>query len=207
MPGNMKPEAFNRLIEEANQLGIETDGFTPSPGDTDRLKMNIALRTEEIAIEQVAKARLAAAGGGVDEDTEFSGFDEAAGKTRGVLVRLVEFTAWIPIKIAEEKQLSMLTLANGITGFEAGEHEKVVSIDTLDTDRRKRIPQTDDPSGPYIEYSAHVVKVVLANNVSTKLLHEMIDIQGGEEPGQEPDPRIVLPDAPKPNRAQRRKMR
>lgn len=205
MPGSMKPGPWQELLDEATELGMDTMGYDPA--NADFLRAAIARRTEELATAEVAKQRIASqvASGGDDEDEEFSGFDEAAGKTRGVLIRLVEFTDWIPVKLVGERQMQGLTIANGITGFEAGEHEKVVSIDSLDTNKRKKIPFGDDPN-QFIEYSLHVIKIVLANNVSTDLLDKMIALQGGRETGIEPDPRIVMPDAPKPNRAQRRKL-
>lgn len=203
MGGIMKPGPFKKLIDEAKELGIETDAFTPDSDSVEVLKAEIARVAGEKATEAVAAERLAAAAGGMTEDEEFAGFDEAAGEKRGVLIRLVEFIEWVPIKLAEDKPLDGLTLANGFAGFEAGKKEKVVSIESLDTNRRKRVPQTDDPSGPYIEYSAHVFKVVLANEVTTDLLSQVLDTQGGSVEGITPSSRLVLPDQ-KPNRQQRR---
>lgn len=190
------------LLAEAEELGINTLGYDAPYVKLDNLRTAIARRIEEIAKEAAAKERMAAAAGEMDEDTEFSGFDEAAGATRGVLVRIVEWSEWIPISLS--KHLKGLSLANGVTGFEAGEHEKVVSIESVDTNKRKRVPMDDDPE-QYTEYSLHVMKALLANNVSTDLLERMIELQGGNREGVEPSGKIVIPDAVKPNRAQRRK--
>lgn len=197
----MNPVAWARLCNEAQQLGIDTEMYSPEHSDV--LHGAIARRTEEIAREAAAKQRMEAAAAGMSEDEEFADFDEVAGATRGVLVRLVEWSEWIPVKLSPH--LKGLSVANGLTGFEAGEHEKVVSIETMDTNRRKRVPLDDDPN-QYNEYSLHVIKAVLANNVRTELLHQLIDLQGGNREGNEPSAKLVLPDAPKPNRAQRRKM-
>lgn len=194
-------EEHERLLDEANELGVDTTGYTDPKAKLDQLREQIARRTSEIAREAAAKERMAAAMGGQAEEDEFSGFDEAAGATRGVLVRIVEWSEWIPVKLSPH--LKGLSVANGVTGFEAGEHEKVVSIESMDTNRRKRVP-LDDGDG-HIEYSLHVMKAILANNVSTELLSQMIDLQGGDREGQQPSGQIVMPDAVKPNRAARRR--
>ena len=43
------------------------------------------------------------------------------GDTRGVLVRQVEWTEWLPV--AQDENEPRLTIANGVTGFEAGKNE------------------------------------------------------------------------------------
>jgi hypothetical protein len=189
------------LLAEAMELGMDTVGYTDPEADLDQLRGAIARHLEEVAKAAAARAKLAAMTE-ESEDDEFEGFDEAAGQTRGVLVRLVEWTEWIPIGISEH--LKGLSVANGLTGFEAGENEKVVSIETLDTNRRKRVPMDDDPQ-QHIEYSLHVMKAVLANNVSTDLLKQLVELQGGDREGSEPTGKIVIPDAPQPNRAARRR--
>jgi hypothetical protein len=193
-------EEHRALLAEAEELGVDTLGYTVPNAKLDRLREAIARRTEAIAKEAAAKAQIADVAG--DDEEEWSGFDEAAGATRGVLVRLVEWTEWIPVRISDH--LKGLSVANGLTGFEAGENEKVVSIESLDTNRRKRVPMDDDPQ-QYIEYSLHVMKAVLANNVTTDLLKQLVDLQGGNREGTEPTGKIVMPDAPSPNRAQRRR--
>lgn len=192
------------LLAEAEELGINTIGMNLPSSRLDTLRNAIARRTEEIATAAVSKSRMESMeiAPEFDEDEDFSGFDEAAGATRGVLIRLVEFTEWVPVTL--DDNIKKLTLANGFTGFEAGEHEKVVSIDTVDTNQRKRVPLDDDPTQS-VEYSLHVIKVVLANNVSTDLLNQMIELQGGREEGIRPTGQIIIPDAPMPNRAARRR--
>lgn len=198
----MELDQFNQLVEEAHELGIDTSTYTPETGES--LREAIARKTLEIAKEAVARREASNLGGGDDDEEEWSGFDEAAGATRGVLVRLVEWTEWIPIKL--DDKLKGLTVANGLTGFEAGENEKVVSIESMDTNKRKRVPLDDDPK-QFIEYSLHVMKAVLANNVTTDLLEQLVDLQGGDREGVQPSAKIVMPDAPSPNRAARRRHR
>ncbi len=196
-------EEHMALLAEAEELGLSTLGYAVPNAKLDRLRDDIARRTEAIAKEAAAKERMEAAVGGMSEDEEFSEFDEASGTTRGVLVRIVEWSEWMPVK--RDDHLKGLTVVNGVTGFEAGEFEKVVSIDTMDTNKHKRVPADDGTDG-YTEYSLVVMKAVLANNVSTDLLHNMIDLQGGDREGTMPKAQVILPDAPQPNRRQRRHM-
>src|SRR3954469_11422633 len=111
---DMEPGRFQKLLDEAKELDIDTTDWTPTEGDVDRLKMRIARRTEEIAREAAAKHRLEQAEIEAEEsekETIRSVFDETMANTRGVLVRQVEWTEWIPV--GQDEHEPRLTLDTG----------------------------------------------------------------------------------------------
>jgi hypothetical protein len=193
------------LLAEAEELGLDTLGYSAPNARLDSLREAIARQTEHLAREAAAKQRLERAAREAEAEEELAtegAFDEVMGQTRGVLVRIAEWTEWIPV--VKSPHLTALTLANGVSGFEAGENERVLSVECVGTNRSKQV-ETDAGTLVYMLYA---FKATLAQNVKTTLVTSLVDAQGSNAEGEEPQPqqpsRIVTPDGPTPNRTQRR---
>ena len=129
------------------------------------------------------------------------------GETRGVLVRIVEWTEWLPV--SKSPHLPQLSLVNGISGFEAGEHERLLTVEAIGTQRVKTVELDDgDEPGGMFTYMCYAFKATLAQNVHTTLVSTLVEAQGGNQEGEEQRPqaprKIITPDGPGPNRQQRR---
>jgi hypothetical protein len=203
MPEQRSPEHLS-LIAEAHELGISVVGYQDVNADLDALREAIARRTAEIAKEAAAKKALEDAT--IEELEQQTGaFDEVMGQTRGVLVRIAEWSEWIPTNPDDNEP--RMTSGNGVTAFEAGEHEKVVDIEVMKTQRMKTVNVSE---GVDMHYTLYAFQATLAQNVRTDLAATLIDLQGSNEEGdllRPPQPSgLVLPDnGMPPNRAARRK--
>jgi hypothetical protein len=179
------------LVAEAQELGVDLEGIE----NDDALLRAIQDKTREIAkgaaierSEQIAS-----------EEQVRGAFDEVMGDTRGVLVRVVEWTEWLPMIASEH--LPQLNLQNGVSGFEAGENEKVVSIEVSRTGQTKEVDYGEEGKKRYMLYA---FQAILAQNTRTDLIAAFIDDQGGDRKGTTPRPsRLITPDGP--NRAARRR--
>lgn len=195
-------EEHMALLQEAEELGINTLGYAVRNAKLDRLREAIARRTAEIATEAAAKRRLEDPHLAVEDDdlpTE-GAFDEVMGQTRGVLVRVTEWTEWIPV--TPSPHLTQLTLANGVTGFEAGESERLLTVEGIGTQRSKTV----EVDGGTLVYMLYAFKATLAQNVKTTMVTSLVEAQGSNQEGEEQRPqpsRIITPDG-EPNRQQRR---
>jgi len=193
------------LLYEADELGVDTFGYFTPDANLDSLREAIARKTEALARDAAAKQRLERAASEAEPEEELAiegAFDEVMGQTRGVLIRVTEWTEWLPVTKSEH--LNALTLANGVTGFEAGENERLLTVDTVGTNRVKTVAVGEDANLVYMLYA---FKATLAQNVRTTLITSLIDAQGSNAEGEMQQPsRIITPDdgKPGPNRSQRR---
>lgn len=198
-------EKFDALILEANELDIDTDTYVPNGRSMMSLRAAIARETGRRALNAATKAgRESDLLDDEEEISEIGAFDELMGKTRGVIVRVAQWTEWLPTTRSEHQ--GKIPIANGITGFEAGENEKVVSINQTTTGQVKSV---EDEDGMKV-YTLYSFQAVLAQNVSTTLAAQLIKSQGGDEDGNlfVPSQRgidIASSVPTPPNRAQRRK--
>jgi hypothetical protein len=196
------------LLEEADELGVDTLGYTVHNANLDSLRAAIARKTEALATEAAARERAEQAAAQEEEEAQEerdairTAFDETMDDTRGVLVRLVEWTEWMPI--AADENEPRLTVANGVTGFEAGKNEKLLTVEGVGTQRIKNV--TDE--GLTRRFMLYAFKATLAQNVHTSLVPTLVEAQGSHEEGEVAKPsRIITPDDGQPqgpNRAQRR---
>jgi hypothetical protein len=197
------------LLAEAEELGVNTMGMNLPNSRLDTLRDAIARRTAALATEAAAKERLEQAAAQEEEaaqeerDAIRTAFDETMADTRGVLVRVVEWTEWLPI--ASDENEPRLTVANGVTGFEAGKHEKVLTVEGIGTQRVKNV----EDEGLTRRFMLYAFKATLAQNVHTSLIPTLVDAQGSHEEGEVAKPsRIITPDDGQPpggpNRAARR---
>jgi CRISPR/Cas system-associated protein Cas5 (RAMP superfamily) len=192
------------LLEEAEELGVDTFGYFAPDANLDSLREAIARETERLAKQAAAQQRLERAASEAEAEEELAtegAFDEVMGQTRGVLIRVTEWTEWLPVTKSEH--LSALTLANGVTGFEAGENERLLTVDTVGTNRVKTVEVDEEGMLVYMLYA---FKATLAQNVRTTLVTALIDAQGSNAEGETQQPsRIITPeDGAGPNRSQRR---
>jgi hypothetical protein len=200
--GKMSAELL-ALLEEADALDVDTFGYRVPNANLDTLREAIARQTEVLAKEAVAKRRLEEAEA-EEEDSEResirSAFDETMGDTRGVLVRHVEWTEWLPI--AADDNEPRLSMANGVTGFEAGKNERLLTVEGVGTQRIKNVTE----EGMTSRFMLYVFKATLAQNVHTSIVPSLVDAQGSNQDGDIQKPsQIALPgDGQGPNRAARR---
>jgi hypothetical protein len=206
MPKGLTEEHL-ALLTEAEELGVDTLGYTVHNANLDSLRAAIARKTEALATEAVARQRMeevAAAEEATaqeERDAIRTAFDETMEDTRGVLVRIVEWAEWLPV--AADEQEPRLTVANGVTGFEAGRSERLLTVEGVGTQRIKEV--TED--GLTKRFMLYAFKATLAQNVHTSLIPTLVEAQGSHEEGEVAQPsRIITPDdgIPGPNRASRR---
>jgi hypothetical protein len=192
------------LLREAEELGVDTLGYSVPNARLDRLREAIARQTEALAKEAIAKRKLERAAMEAEDDERESirsVFDETMANTRGVLVRVVEWSEWLPV--GQDENEPRLTVANGVTGFEAGENEKVLTVEGVGTQRIKHV--TDE--GLTKRFMLYAFKATLAQNVHTTLVATLVEAQGSNQEGEEQKPsKIVTPPPMQPgdNRATRR---
>jgi hypothetical protein len=199
------------LLAEAIELGLDVYGYSDPDANLDGLREMIARQTQALAREAMHKRRAeAAAGMRADEERNAirSAFDETMASTRGVLIRQVEWSEWLPV--SQDGNEPRLTIANGVTGFEAGESEKVLSVDGVGTQIFKEVKDPDEP-GLSQRYMLYAFKATLAQNVHTSLVATLVDAQGSNQEGEEQVKKrpsgLITPDdgMPQgPNRHQRR---
>lgn len=117
----------------------------------------------------------------IDVDLE----EESATKIdKGVLVRVVEWGEWLPTSASD---LDQLPFHNGISGFCAGESERLIDILSQNTMKTKDVIviNRDDNSEKTVVYTYYVFQATLAQNVSTSLLESLISVQRPDTEGEE----------------------
>lgn len=192
------------LLAEAEELGVDTVGYGDPNANLDSLRQMIARRTAAVAREAVAKRDIERAAIEADEEELESirgAFDETMEDTRGVLIRQVEWTEWLPV--GQDEHEPRITIANGVTGFEAGRNEKVLNVDGVGTQIFKAVEE----EGLTRRFMLYAFKATLAQNVHTTLVSTLVEAQGSNKEGQEQVKRpsgLVVPDGQGPNRQQRR---
>jgi predicted transcriptional regulator len=196
-------EEHLKLLEEAESLGLDTMGYSAPNARLDSLREAIARQTQALAREAIAKRRVERAemDAADEEQAAIRGaFDETMANTRGVLVRLVEWSEWVPV--GQDEKEPRLTLANGVTGFEAGENERLLTVEAVGTQRIKHVTE----EGLSKRFMLYAFKATLAQNVHTTMVSTLVTAQGSNDEGevQKPQPPsgLITPDGP--NRAQRR---
>jgi predicted transcriptional regulator len=196
-------EEHLKLLEEAESLGLDTMGYSAPNARLDSLREAIARQTQALAREAIAKRRVERAemDAADEEQAAIRGaFDETMANTRGVLVRLVEWSEWVPV--GQDEKEPRLTLANGVTGFEAGENERLLTVEAVGTQRIKHVTE----GGLSKRFMLYAFKATLAQNVHTTMVSTLVTAQGSNDEGevQKPQPPsgLITPDGP--NRAQRR---
>jgi len=196
-------EEHLKLLEEAESLGLDTMGYSAPNARLDSLREAIARQTQALAREAIAKRRVERAemDAADEEQAAIRGaFDETMANTRGVLVRLVEWSEWVPV--GQDEKEPRLTLANGVTGFEAGENERLLTVEAVGTQRIKHVTE----EGLSKRFMLYAFKATLAQNVHTTMVSTLVAAQGSNDEGevQKPQPPsgLITPDGP--NRAQRR---
>jgi hypothetical protein len=192
------------LLQEAQLLQIDTMPWAEPDANLDSLREAIARQTAALAREAVAKRRIEQAAMEA-EDAEAESikgiFDETMANTRGVLIRQVEWSEWLPV--GQDEHEPRLTIANGVTGFEAGENEKVLNVDGVGTQIFKLVKE----EGLERRFMLYAFKATLAQNVHSTLVATLVDAQGSNLEGEEQVKRpsgLVVPDGQGPNRQQRR---
>jgi len=196
-----------RLLQEAQALQIDTLPYGEPDADLDALRLVIARQTEALAKEAIAKRhaeRAAMEADDAERESIRSVFDETAGDTRGVLVRQVEWTEWLPI--GQDEHEPRMTIANGVTGFEAGKNERLLTVEGLGIQSRIKHVTEDGLTKRFMLYA---FKATLAQNVHTTIVPQLVNAQGSNQEGEIQEPQrpsgLVTPDgAPPPNRSQRR---
>jgi hypothetical protein len=195
------------LLQEAQALQIDTTPWAEPDANLVTLREAIARQTEALAREAIAKRRIerAAMDAADEEQAAIRGaFDEAMGDTRGVLVRLVEWSEWIPI--GQDDTEPLMTVANGVSGFEAGKNERLLTVEAFGTQRLKHV----DVDGLSQRFMLYAFKATLAQNVHTTMVSTLVAAQGSNDEGEVQKPQqpsgLITPDnGPGPNRAARRK--
>jgi hypothetical protein len=195
------------LLQEAQALQIDTTPWAEPDANLVTLREAIARQTEALAREAIAKRRIerAAMDAADEEQAAIRGaFDEAMGDTRGVLVRLVEWSEWIPV--GQDETEPLMTVANGVSGFEAGKNERLLTVEAFGTQRLKHV----DVDGLSQRFMLYAFKATLAQNVHTTMVSTLVAAQGSNDEGEVQKPQqpsgLITPDnGPGPNRAARRK--
>lgn len=195
------------LLQEAQALQIDTTPWAEPNANLGTLREAIARQTEALAKEAIAKRRIerAAMDAADEEQAAIRGaFDEAMGDTRGVLVRLVEWSEWIPV--GQDETEPLMTVANGVSGFEAGKNERLLTVEAFGTQRLKHV----DIDGLSKRFMLYAFKATLAQNVHTTMVSTLVTAQGSKDEGEVQKPQqpsgLITPDnGPGPNRAARRK--
>jgi hypothetical protein len=199
-------ERHRALLQEAAALQIDTTPWGDPDANLDSLREAIGRQTAALAREAIAKRNIEqAVMDQEDEERESirSVFDETMANTRGVLVRQVEWSEWLPV--SQDEHEPRLTIANGVTGFEAGENERVLSVDGVGTQIFKQAQAEQEDAGQ--RFMLYAFKATLAQNVHTTLIPTLVEAQGSNQEGEAQVKRpsgIITPNGPGPNRAQRR---
>jgi hypothetical protein len=246
VPDKPLPDEHVKLLEEAEQLGVDTLGYTVHGAKLDKLRGHMETAQKRLQVELdkaiveadeleiphtnafkptvagvtrlreligrevTRRATIAASKASRDEELlsdeapepERGAFDELMGDTRGVLVRVTQWTEWLPTNRSEHEH--RVPIANGVTGLEAGEEEKLMSIVVTSTQQVKMVTEDDEKETAYTLY---MFQATLAMNVKTSTVADQIRIQGGDRDGSTTNkaltPKIHVP-SPQPNRATRR---
>lgn len=168
----MKPAPYKRLLDEASELGIDIEGFDYTISSTAKLKQLVEEKRAEKAKQREENPTL----------------EDAIGETEALLIRVVEWTEWIPARPSEHE--SRLATHQGITAVETGKGEKLIDVQTTRLGQMKEIDEGDDKKSTYGLYA---FQATLAQNASVGLAKSLIVAQGGDRDGsvRQPNSPIV----------------
>lgn len=204
MSKHMKPGPFEALLERARELDIDTTGFDTSEESTKLLRQRIA---DHARVKQEMTNRIAPSGS--DEK-------QADDNERVIMVRLVEWTEWMPS--VPDKNIPQLGMSNGVTGFAAGKTERLLEVGVSGTGQNRKSKAKHPETGDEVEviHGLYAFQAVLAQEVSASVLEQQRALQAPpEEAGRDKAKDLIITDrmpAPngsqqQPNRKQRRENR
>ena len=91
-----------------------------------------------------------------------------------VLVRVAEWTEWIPGRIDEnmkrENPDKNMIVYNGVSGLVTGKNEKLVSVEAFKLNQSRTIAREEEGELVTLRYQLYAFKAVLAENVSAGLI-------------------------------------
>jgi len=131
------------------------------------------------------------------------------GNEQTVLVRVVEWTEWLPGKKDENAEI---VLSDGITGFVAGKNERLLEVAVSGTgvNRRVTVEGENGAEDQILHYGLYAFQAVLAQNVDESALTNALGLQRPMDlpKVQTKDTGLVvtqnMPKPPPTNRHQRR---
>jgi len=145
----------------------------------------------------------------IETEEEIDGMIEAGEET--VLVRIVEWTEWIPGEQSEHSR--DLIMNQGWTGVRTGKTERLLEVAVTGTgmNRRVRIKHADSDSETVVPYSLYAFQAVLAQNVSEQTFETLMAAQRPPDEAMDGKKIVVTkhmpenPPPPPPKRRARRK--
>jgi hypothetical protein len=112
-----------------------------------------------------------------------------------VLIRIVEWTEWLP---GQQDESSELVLNQGVTGFQTGKTERLLEVAVSGTGRNRRIRIQNDDSGKVttVPYALYAFQAVLAQNVSKPVFDSLMAVQRPPKEGSNSKEIIVTNQMP-----------
>lgn len=140
--------------------------------------------------------------------------DEFDDKSKPVLVRIAEWTEWLPGRpdenFAEPGSSKSLMLYSGLTGMASGENERLVDLAIMGTGKNKKVTIKSETGGLIDQvYGLYTFQAVFAQNTSAPLLDSLLAAQKPPEqdssaPRDKRDDLLVVQNGNHPlNRGQR----
>ena len=84
-----------------------------------------------------------------------------------VLIRVVEWTAWIP---QQKDSNSTLYMSQGVTGFQATDNEKVLEVAVSSTGQSRHIPvENEDGSPQNVRHGLYAFQAVCAHETDEEI--------------------------------------
>jgi hypothetical protein len=98
------------------------------------------------------------------------------GQQQTVLVRVIEWTEWIPGKKDENAEI---VLSDGITGFVSGKNERLLEVAVSGTgvNRRVTVEGENGTEDTILHYGLYAFQAVLAQNVQEDALTNALALQ------------------------------
>lgn len=145
-----------------------------------------------------------------ESEAEYAGFDQIGegdenvdeidkmldAGTEQVLVRIVEWTEWIP----GERTSEGVVMNQGVTGFESGATERLLEVAVSGTGKTRNVRVAssigDDPHT--VVFSLYAFQAVLAQNVSKQTFDTLMEAQRPPAEGMDGKQIIVTKQMPKP---------
>lgn len=167
MGGKRKPmpmEEFTELVNDAAKIGINVEGLTPDSPELKAISAKVEKARKE-AEKSVSKIR-------VEGETG-----------ERLLIRLVEWTDWIPGEPDENIRGAggKLHMHDGITGVMTGKGEKLIDFGMSGTGVNKDVVRGAGTK----KFGCYAFSAVFAQNISEDTYRKIKAAQGG--PGIEPD--------------------
>lgn len=129
------------------------------------------------------------------------------GEEQTVLVRIIEWTEWLPGKKDENAEI---VLSDGITGFIAGKNERLLEVAVSGTgvNRRVIVEGENGAEDKTLQYGLYAFQAVLAQNVEQGALENVLALQRPMDLPEVKESGIIvtqqMPPQPPTNRQQRR---